>query len=200
MNSKRVFYLMIAVVSLLVLGVIGTAYLANSMLEKQAGTLAELKLKSQVLEQEQVSLDKAKRDIAKYAELDKIAKSIVPQDKDQAQAVREIIKIASDSGIKPSSITFPTSSLGTTAAPTAGGTAGLTQLKPVKGSTGLYIQQITITQDASAPVPYDRFIGFLDRLEQNRRTAQVSNIVLQPQPQNRNLLSFTLTLDQYIKP
>lgn len=210
MNSKRIFYLMTAVICLLIAAIIGSAYLANGQLVKQSKRLNDLKLKSAVLEQEQTSLVKAKKDIEKYSSLEKISKTIVPQDKDQAQAVREIVKIASETGINPSSITFPASTLGsrTTPGAAAGAPAGgsntssskLTQLAPVKGAVGLYVLQITITQDASTPVPYDRFISFLERLENNRRTAQVSNIVLKPATQDRNQLSFTLTLDEYIKP
>lgn len=206
MNTKRVTYVMIAVLVLLILAVLGTTYIASGMLDKQADTLNELKLKNEVLAAERQSLVKAKKDVAKYGPLADIAKTIVPQDKDQAQAVREIVKLARDSGIAPSSITFPSSNLGTAAAaaPAAAGATtaknDLSQLTPVKGNPGLYILQITISQDAGSPVPYDRFIGFLSRLEQNRRTAQVSNIVLQPVATDPGKLSFTLTVDQYIKP
>lgn len=211
MNSKRVFYLMIGGIVVLVLATLGSTYMASSMLEKQATTLNGLKLKNRVLSEEQAGLIKAKKDIAKYSSLEKIAKTIVPQDKDQAQTVREIVKLANASGINPSSITFPASTLGaaaaastsaakSTAASPGSGTANLTQLTPVKGITGLYVLPITITQDSSSAVPYARLVEFLSRLEQNRRTAQVSSIVLQPSSIDRSKLSFTLTVDEYIKP
>lgn len=209
MNSRRVFYLMTAGIIMLVIAILGSTYMAGSMLEKRAATLHDLKLKNRVLSEEKTGLIKARQDIAKYSSLEKIAKTIVPQDKDQAQTVREIVKLANLSGINPSSITFPASTLGAAATPTtsSGTTASgasragnLTQLTPVKGMTGLYVLPITIQQDSSAPVPYDRLIEFLSRLEQNRRTAQVSSIVLQPSTVDRNKLSFTLTVDEYIKP
>lgn len=209
MNSKRVFYVMSGVLAVLVLAILGTAYLASGMLESRAATLQGLKLKNRVLTEEQTGLIKAKKDIAKYSSLEKIAKTIVPQDKDQAQTVREIVKLANASGINPSSITFPASTLGAlttgiggTAPPAAASAArsNLTQLTPVKGITGLYVLPITITQDSTSPVPYARLVEFLNRLEQNRRTAQVSSIVLQPSATNRDMLSFTLTVDEYIKP
>lgn len=209
MNTKTVSYIMTGVLGLLVLAIIGGAYMATSVLNKRAVALNELKLKSQVLEEEQTSLIKAKQDVKKYSSLEKIAKTIVPQDKDQAETIREIVKLAADSGITPTSITFPTSNLGaTTTAPKTPSAAGvktpaatsLTQVTPVVGNPGLYVLPITITQDANSAVPYSQFISFLDRLEQNRRTAQVSSIVLQPSNTNRNMLSFTLTVDKYIKP
>ena len=136
----------------------------------------------------------------------------MPQDKDQAEAVREIINIAADSGIKPTAVNFPVSTLGGTisasgaavgtTAPTAASRAlqSLSQLQPVVGIKGVYMLQITIQQDAASAVPYPKFIDFLSRLEQNRRTAQVTGIVLQPSPLDRNLVSFTLTVDEFIKP
>lgn len=209
MTSKRVFYGMLALLAVLVAGIIGSAYLGNSKLQSQADKLVALKLKSQVLDTEKTSLTKAKADIAKYQPLATIAKSVVPQDKDQAEAIREIVKIAADSGITPSSITFPASTLGASSVaplPVAGAapapkadTSALSQLTPVKGLAGVFVLPITITQDAAMPVPYSQFIDFLARLEQNRRTAQVSSIVLQPTARDRNLLSFTIIVDEYIK-
>ncbi|HSH55276.1 MAG TPA: hypothetical protein VK983_00460 [Candidatus Limnocylindrales bacterium] len=212
MNSKRVYYAMVAAIVLLSIAIIGSAYAANTMLAAKSKELVELKLRDQVLSQEQTGLIKAKKDIERYDSLDKIAKAIVPQDKDQARAVREIIKIAADSGITPSSISFPVSTLGQKAAGSsavAGGTpagnsatgkTSLSQLKPVKDIKGVYVLKVTISQDAKDAVPYPRFIDFLSRLEQNRRTAQVSSIVLQPSPNNRSQVAFTLTLDEFIKP
>jgi hypothetical protein len=204
MNSKRVFYGMTAVVTLLSIGIIGSAYLGSQLLTSHAKTLSDLKLQNKVLNQEKTSLIKAKKDVAKYMPLESIAKTIVPQDKDQAEAVREITNIASATGITLSTITLPLSNLGLPAPTTTGATSisksDLTQLTPVKGSTGLYVLKISVSQDAQSPVAYTKFIDFLAKLEQNRRTAQVSSITLQPYPQDRNLVTFTLNLDEYIKP
>jgi len=46
----------------------------------------------------------------------------------------------------------------------------------------------------------NNFIDFLDNLEQNRRTAQVSGVTITPDPQNPSLLSFSLVVNVYIKP
>lgn len=212
MTSKHIYYIMIATIVILVGAIFGGAYLANQQLQKQASALDKHKTKTAVLEEEQKILIKAKKDVVTYAELDKIAKTIVPQDKDQARAVREIINIAAESGIKPTGISFPVSTLGgpkaaTTGTATTGAAAkssssqsALSQLTPVKGIKGVYNLQITIEQDATTPVPYPQFIDFLSRLEKNRRTAQVSSIGLRPSPTNRNMVSFTLTVNEFIKP
>ncbi len=213
MNSKRTFYLMIGVLVLLIGAIFGGTYLANQELQKQSVKLAGYKLQDQVLSQEQTGLTKAKKDIATYSSLEKIAKVIVPQDKDQAKAVREIINIAAESGIKPTAIAFPASTLGGVTSASGNSPSAntkpsaavaqqqaLSQLTPVKTITGVYNLRITIQLDSAAAVPYAQFIDFLSRLEQNRRTAQVTGIILQPSPINNNLVSFTLTVDEFIKP
>lgn len=199
MNSRRTYYAMLAVLILLVCGLVGGAYGADKLLTQKARQLADNRLRTAVLAGQEQELARAKQDITKYRSLAGIAASVVPQDKDQAQTVRQIVNIAASSAISLSSITFPNSSLGggTTA---AGSSPRLSQLTPVKGISGVYDLQLTVQSDPNAPVPYDRFVGFLNALEHNRRTALITSITLQPDDKNRDLLSFTLVLDEYIKP
>src|SRR3989344_1719585 len=112
MNGKRVYFLMIGAISILVLGSIASVFLGDKILQSKAKHLTSLKLDNKVLDEQQTSLAQAKKDIDKYSELEQIAKAVVPQDKDQAEVVREIVKVASDNSIKLSSISFPSSSLG----------------------------------------------------------------------------------------
>lgn len=214
MNSKRIYFLMVGLLIILVLAIGGGAYIGNQKLQQQSAKLADYKTQNEVLSQQQVGLIKAKKDVQAYSSLDTIAKTIVPQDKNQAEVVQETINIAAAAGIQPSAITFPTSTLGglgtssaSSASPTNSATtnaaravAALSQLTPVVGIPKVYSLQIIIQQDATQPVPYTKFINFLSGLEQNRRTAQVTGMVLQPSPLDHNLVSFTLTLNEFIKP
>ena len=215
MNSKRVYYMMLGIIALLLLGLLGGTYGVNTLLQSRSKKLVDLKLQSQVLADQQIGLTKAKKQVQTYADLNKIAKTVVPQDKDQAEAVREIVGIASQSGIgQLSSVTFPASTLGApVAAPVAGSSTtttppttptvnknNLTQLVPVVGITGVYQLQITITQASDSRVPYVQFLDFLTRLEQNRRTAQVISVSLQPDPKSTGVVAFTLIVNEFIKP
>jgi hypothetical protein len=208
MNPKRFFYVMVGLVSLLSIGFIGATYLANNMLKSKASELTELKLQNKVIEIQQTSVGQAKKDIEKYSELEGIARSVVPQEKDQAKTVREIIKIAEDSGISISSITFPASNLGQKSATNTNNSTPttpsipLSQVKAVSGITGVYQLDITIQTPANSSITYTQLINFLNRLEQNRRTSQVSNIAIRPTATSRQSarLSFTLGLTVYIKP
>ncbi len=219
MNSKGVYYLLIGLIGLLLVGLLAGAYGANSLLATQAVSLTNLKAKNSALDKERASLVIAKKQIANYSELNNIVTSVVPQDKDQAEAVREIVNIARDNNITSlGSITFPSSTLGASVLP--GGsvlpqrqavtkpfsstsnskTNSLSQLQPVANIIGVYDLQITVTGDPLSPISYSQLIHFLAGLENNRRTAQVSSISFQPDAKNSGNVTFSLTLDEYIKP
>ena len=214
MNSKRLNFILIGVIGLLFIGLLAGTYQANKLFAGRAIELSKLKARSLALDQQKIGLQKAKKDIQAYSSLEKIAKTIVPEDKSQAEAVREIVNIAATYDISLSSINFPASTLGAgtvsktgasspTPAPVSGSgknTKSLSQLVPVKSITGVYQLQITINSDVNKPIKFDKMISFLNDLEKNRRTAQVSTISLQPDPINPTNLTFNLTLNEYIKP
>jgi len=216
MTSKKLYFILLGVIALLFVGLIAGAYGVNKMLGQEATKLDSLKAKELALQQEQIGLKSAKKSIQQYADLENIAHSIVPEDKNQAESVREIANIAATNGISLASINFPASTLGNkasgssatssssssnaSAAPAASSTKTLSQLQSVKNIPGVYQLVITVSSDSQHPVPYYQFINFLSSLEHNRRTAQVSSITLQPDTKNHNNLSFTLTLNEYIKP
>lgn len=196
MNSKQLYYVMLATIALMILGLLGGVYGVQKVLSGEATELVSARLQVAVLDNEQRELTQAKQDIKKYRELADIARSVVPQDKDQAQTIQQIVAIAKANGINLSSITFPSSTLGTA----KGSDGNLSQLTPVKDIKGVYNLQLTVQSDPTHPVPYNQFLNFLDGLEHNRRTALVQSVTIQPNELNRNTLSFTLILDEYIKP
>lgn len=209
MNSKRIFFIMAGVVGLLSVLAIGGLILGNSVLGKQGKKLLALKLEDRIIEEQQAALVAATKEIEQYADLEKIAKSVVPQDKDQARTIREINNIAEQSGIKLKTINFQTSSLGQAAPkPTASDEATgatplvaappLTQVKAVEGIPGVYSLELSISPIENQGISYAKFLDFLERLEKNRRTAHVAKIAVIPQP--NGTISFSLTLNVYVKP
>lgn len=212
MNSKRLHLVLLITLVALFGGLVAGTYGINKALTAKANKLTTLKAKDQALSQERVTLNKAKKDIKAYADLDKIARAVVPQDKNQAEAVREIVNIAAAHNVSLAAVNFPASTLGLLpngATPSAGAAApkptnskagGLSQLTPVKNISGIYQLPITINSDPNQPVQYEAFIAFLSDLEHNRRTAQVESINIQPNSINRDLVSFSLNLNEYIKP
>jgi len=207
MSSKRIFFVMIlGIVVLIGLCVAGT-YFANKMILSEGTQLKELKLEDTVSQKQIVSLQQAKKDIEEFAELEKIAKAVVPQEKDQARTVLELVNLANESGITIQSVTFPDSELGDIKK--SGGAAdkkgtvnntNTTQLTPINGLKGAYTMEITVTSDPKIPVNFDKLIAYLEKLETNRRTAQVSSINVVPEENDRSVVTFTLTLNSFVRP
>jgi hypothetical protein len=229
MTSKRLHLVLIIVLILLFAGLLGGVYGVNKLLASESRQLVAAKAKSRALDQEQISLNKAKQDVKKYRNLNQIAQAVVPQDKNQAEAVREIVNIAAENGVTLAAINFPASTHGnqssgaaapaggaassggagasaSPSAPSAGAAAAnnkaaaLSQLTALKTIPGVYQLPITINNDATHPVRYGNFIGFLGALEHNRRTSQVQTITITPAANDRGSLTFSLTLSEYIKP
>lgn len=213
MTGKRAHLMAMVVLGLLGVLSIYSLVWANKTLGNKSNQLVNLRLENELAESQQTSLSVTNKNIGTYTDLEKIAKAVVPQDKDQAQTVREIVKIAGESGITLGSISFPASTLGqaapkpttdagdsTTPAQTKTATPPVTQVKPVEGIAGVYVMEITVQQDQAKPITYNQLIDFLKRLENNRRTAQVNGVTVQPNPGDRSKLSFTLTINAYIKP
>jgi hypothetical protein len=198
-KAKHLYFVLIGCCCIAIVALLGIGYGANRLLSQQANKLSKLRANTAVETMQETTLVQDKKEIAKYTELNTIAESIVPQDKDQAEAVGQIVNLAGASGIsKLSSITFLTSTLGVTT--TGAAKPGLTQLTPVEGLTGVYYFPITIAQDSTDPVSYSDFLSFLQKIEQNRRTAEVTSITVSPSVSNPNQVSFTLVVNEFIKP
>jgi hypothetical protein len=218
MTPKKSFYIMLSSLSLTVILLITVIYFGNALLKKDSDKLVSLKLDNKVLEVKELGLAQAEQDTAKYSSLEEITQSIVPQDKDQAKAVREIFTLAKESGISLKSVTFPTSNLGTKVTPpkssegttpesnaqptpeTAQAPNVISQAKPVQGINGVYSLEATIMPDGY--VSYYSLIDFLSKLENNRRTSQVTRIKVDPQSYDNNnpLVDFLLTVNIFLKP
>jgi hypothetical protein len=203
-NTKKVYYGLLGTLILVFVMAVGGTLYGTSALKKTGDELLDLKLQNAVLDKEEVSLAQAKKSVNQYSQLEKIAKSIVPQEKDQARTVREIVSLANQSGVSLNAISFPESTLGRTPggsknskAPAA--PAGTTQLTPVKGLSGVYAMPISVDSNKDRPITYTQLLGFLRRLEQNRRTSHVTDISIMPTEEDRSLVTFSLKVNAYIK-
>lgn len=199
MSSKKLYFLLIG--ALVVLAGLSAAgvYFGNQLLKTSADKLYDLKAESLQLSEQQNTLVQAKKDIEKYSEVESIARTVVPQEKDQARTVREIVGIADRTGITIANISFPSSTLGTTDKKKKVADSNTTQLTPVEGIPGVYEMEINVQTDSADYVPFTTLLGFLRSLEQNRRTAQVKSLTVTPSAENRELVTFNLVLTVYIK-
>lgn len=198
MTPKRLYFLLLFCLALVGSGIVASGFVANNLLTHKSAKLSKLKAEAKNQGELQIALSRNKRDLRKYSELNQIAKTIVPQEKDQAVTVLEISRLAAESGIpKLTSITFPASSLSIGASGSK--VNNLSQVTPVKGLSGVYLLPITVTLDSSNLTTYTQFINFLQRLEQNRRTAQVGSVSITPDTADPSRISFSLTINKYVK-
>lgn len=203
MNSKKLFYILIAC-SVLVVGLFAVGvFQATKILKSEGNKLVDLKLTDKVLEKQQAGLLQAKRDIKEYSDLESVTKSIVPQDKDQASTIAEISSMANQAGISLGAIEFPQSALGQIASKGSKKTntdASKSQLTELSDLKGVYVMEININSHSKIPVSYDQIISYLKLLESSRRTAQVTNIDIAPDTTDPSKYGFEITLNTYVRP
>lgn len=227
MSSKRLRLVLLGSLFALALLFVATMVVGLSLLSKKSQRMVSLKVETKSLEAQLGSLGQAKKEIEQYSYFKGVAKSVIPDDKDQAQAVVDIIRLARESGISIQTITFPSSDLGEApknvpasgasgtaasgAAPAATSTAAqaISQAKPVPGIKGLYSLELTIAPEIGTQLPpaqqvtYPKMIDFLKRIERNRRTAQITQVNIQPQTPGTvvsDFINFTLVINIFIKP
>lgn len=192
-----------------------------NLLAGESHKLVDLKQQSKTADAASASLSASKKQVEQYSYFNDIAKSVLPGDKDQAQAVLDIFSLADQSGIAIASVTFPASSLGAKAAPASGtktsssnaattpATSAISQAKAVTGIAGLYSLELTITPQTGTGVPdtkkvtYPKFLDFLSRVEHDRRTAQITQVNIQPQSSDAGpsqFINFTMSINIFMKP
>src|SRR4029078_105994 len=103
---------LLGILGLLILLFIALSYLGFSQIHKKGQQVTDLKLQNIVLDSQIENLVQAKKEISQYVYFKSIANSVIPNDKDQAQAVLDITHMAQQSGILIQNITFPSSNLG----------------------------------------------------------------------------------------
>ncbi len=217
MNAKRFNYLMMGVLALLVVTGGAVAYFSNQYLQTKAANVASIKAELAGVEAKESTFVRSRNELKQHEELKASIDRILPQDKDQARAIRELFAIAEESGIRITNITFPTSELGRktqTAKPqttTEGAqpqtqsqaTNAVTQAKPVEGISGVLGISASVGFDKAAPnqpITFERFQQFLQKLELNRRTMQVSQVTITPTNQGEGEFDFSVNLTIFVKP
>ena len=210
MNAKRTRLILLALLGVLSVIFVAAIFMGSSVLASKSKKMVALKLQSTVLDNQLTSLAQAKKDVSQYAFFNEVAESVIPSDKDQAQTVLDVFQLANQSGIMIQNITFPASNLGTggTSA-TSSGAKAISQAKAVQGINGLYSVELNITPLTGAQTPanknvtYSKFLDFLGRIENNRRTAQVTQVNIQPVSSGggpSKFINFSLTINIFIKP
>lgn len=160
MNAQRLTIVLGILLVALVGGLFGATYVGAGFMHTKANQLASDKAQVAQLTDQQSTIARSKKDIATYTPLEKITEAIVPQDKDQAETVRELTNIATTNGVTLTTITFPSSTLGATPG-VATAASSLSQLTRVPTIPGVYSMLITIGNNENSPVTFTQLSGFL---------------------------------------
>ncbi len=195
-----------------ILAIGATVYFGSTLLKKSSDKLLSAKLDNRVVEKQEELYIQAKKNLVKYEELGNTIAKVLPKDKDQARAVEELYKIGDETGIDIVSISFPASTLGVKAAKPAAGTtntattpsaakSSVTQAKPVDGIQGVQGIDINLTLEPSRgqTISYNQMLNFLNKVQNNRRNMQITQVSVQPDVKNGGL-NFSVSLRIFVKP
>jgi hypothetical protein len=217
MNAKKLFFIFSASVVLLGLLMIFSVYVSKNMLAKKSQDLIAAKLDKDFTEEKERVYVKAQKDLDTYKDLESTLAKIIPKDKDQARAVRELYKISEESNVAISSIEFPASTLGVkkpaakannnasaasnTAKPSTN--AGITQAEDIAGLPGVKGIEVTIevgsTLESYEFTGYSNMIRFLEGVEKNRRNMQIKQVSVTPDEETGQV-KFKVVLTIFVKP
>jgi hypothetical protein len=208
-DNKKLHLILLSALGVMILLFFAITFKGLSLLSSKSQQLLDLKVQSQTADAQLSNLEQTKKDVEKYSYFKNIAATVIPNDKNQAQAVLELNQMAAQSGINLQNITFPTSNLGgvktkSSAAASSPATA-ISQAQRVPGIAGLYSLQLTVTADNSKTLSADRqvtfpkILDFLNRIQNSRRTAQITQVNIQPAT-NTQTLNLSLIINIFIKP
>lgn len=219
MTPKRIYYLLLGVLVLLIIGVGASLYFTNQLMQNKASELRQADLDNQVADKKLKLLQNAKKELTDNANIQKAIDEALPKTKNQADVVAQLYSMAADSNIKISSITFPASTLGEKkAAPSSStdskpdtstnnspssattGTSGATQTKPVSGITGVSSVDVALTfaPTSGESISYSDMLKFLSLVEQNRRTMLINTLQISPDVKNGGV-NFSINLKLFVK-
>jgi len=215
MNPKNMRLVLICILGALSVLFVAIAFMGTSIISGKSRQIADLKASENTANAQLTKLLNAQREVEKYSYFNDIAKTVIPADKNQAQAITDISTFARESGFDLESVSFPTSNLGQRAAATGSKSATSggqkTQASPVSqakafgGIPGLYVLPVTVTPQSGTQVPpqrqvtFPKLYNFLSKLERNRRTSQITEVSITVDD-NSPAINFTMDINLFLKP
>ncbi len=218
-NAKRFSYILSVLLLLQFIGMVAITVYANSWLTSKSENIVNLKLDTVLLEEKQRANQQALLDLNKYESTRALLEKIVPKSKDQAKTIGELQKIAEETGVTISTMTFPASELGngassttvvgTTPSAAATNTTAVSQAKPVTNIPGLLGIEVSLSQidekgsEGGSGITYRQLISFLEAIEKNRRTMQIKTLQVLPIKSSTGSISgysLTISMNIFVKP
>lgn len=192
---------MIGLIVVTIFTIMGVVYFSRTMLANSQTKLVNAKLENYTFEKTEEIYRKNQKLLNENKDIANIISNIVPAEKDQAKAVRELNAIAENNNLVVSSITFPRSDLLNKAKTTTTATTSqqsdqkeepqkaISQAKPIKGLKGVYSIELSaeISSANNDRIPTDKLLSFLENIENNRRNMRITSINISSSGDNINL-------------
>ena len=192
MTTKKAHFGLLGLLVLVIVAIGLAMYFSRVFLKSNSDSLVNAKLELYKIDETEYIYRKNQAILQENQETADILASVLPQEKDQAKAVREITQIASDNGLSVKAIRFPGSDLVITNKPVAAQTQGSTttpqatpsgptisQAKPVNGLNnvlGIAVEVELTSARSGAQISTDQVLSFLQQIENNRRNIRVTSI------------------------
>ena len=196
-DPKRVFYVMIGVVSLVVLVGVGIFYYVDSLFASNAQEISNLKADDAILEERIRKGREIEQQLKDIEFLVPVIEEVLPSDKQQSNLVGELTEIENQTGVELQNITFPGSDIGD------GGDPSITQTENLESLGRVKLLPVNTSFQC---VSFDQLLNFLEKTEDNRRKMQVTSIDIARRGDSNDPscpagnLDVSLTLEVYINP
>ncbi len=199
MKSKRLFWILIALNVLMVVGIIGTFSFASKIAKTKSAAIAVKKAQISNNEKSLDNFQTLEHALNQNKEVEDIAAKVLPQDKEQSVVIKEINKFATAADINLDDLTFVAGS-----GPTTTKTSTPTLTTP-SGLKGVYVLKVQITGKNTS---INNMLDFMKLIEDNRRRMQVTSISIKPnlvpakdsQGKIIDVQNYVLGIDIYLKP
>ena len=182
MNTKKAYYLFLGVLVLMIVALGAILYFSRTFLLSNSNRLVAAKLELYKIDETESAYKKNQSLLESNVATAEALAAIVPSEKDQARAVRELTQIAGENGLTIKAVRFPGSDLvvkKTTGTTSTTNTPSVSQAKPVPGLNnvlGVAVEVELNHATPNTPISTDQVLGFLNQLENNRRNIRVTSI------------------------
>lgn len=191
MTPRKLFFVMLGVLALTLVVTATGVYMTDKYLGEQAAIIGVLRAEDELSSLELINAQEIQNSLQEYSYIDVAANEILPDTKNQSEAILLINKIGTEVGVRTNKFLF----LGTDGKPTE-----KSQTEPLAGAKGILVFPIQISFRGT----YSQVINWLKLAEQNQRKMQVSSLSIgiaeiDGTYNPNDLLTVTIGIDAYVE-
>ena len=190
MSPRNAFFGMLGILGLILAGGVGVYYYFNNDLETLNTEVGELLAEQEVVGSQILSYEVTQKKVEELAFVQDLANDVLPDSKEQANVVAEIKQFVNDAGLQLETLSFNSGSTVNT---------GLsnTQTEAVQSLAGVRV--LPAVAVISSGATYNDILNLLQKIENNQRKMQVTEISLTPVPGSDRLTTTTVKINIYLR-